>query len=121
MQVSEFVGMPEARIPLAQATVYVATAPKSNAAYSGIEKALHDVKENPTLEVPRHLMNPVYEEERKMGKGKGYKYAHNYEGGFVPQEHLAEKRKYYLPKDIGFEKKIKARMEELMKQAEKKE
>jgi putative ATPase len=119
MQVSEFVGMPEARIPLAQATVYVATAPKSNAAYLGINKAIKDVEENPTLEVPKHLQNPVYEGERKMGKGKGYKYAHDYEGGFVPQEYLPAKRKYYFPKDIGFEKKIKARMEELMKFVEK--
>ena len=72
-------------------------------------------KENPTLEVPIHLKNPVYEGERKMGKGKDYKYAHNYKGGFAPQEHLTQKRKYYIPKDIGFEKKIKLRMEELMK------
>jgi putative ATPase len=118
MQVAEFVGLPEARIPLAQAAVYIATAPKSNAAYSGIEKALHDVKENPTLEVPKHLQNPVYEGEKKMGKGKGYKYAHNYEKGYVPQEYLATKRKYYFPKEIGFEKKIKARMEELLKRVE---
>ncbi len=116
MQVAEFVGLPEARIPLAQATVYVATAPKSNAAYLGIEKAIKDVEENPTLEVPKHLQNPVYEAEKKMGKGKGYKYAHDYEGGFVPQEYLAAKRKYYEPKDIGFEKKIKQRMDELRSQ-----
>lgn len=113
MQVAEFVGMPEARIPLAQATTYVATAPKSNAAYAGIDAALADVKENPTLPVPNHLKNAVYEGEKKMGKGKGYKYAHNYEGGKVSQEHLVEKRKYYEPKDIGFEKKIRARMEQL--------
>jgi putative ATPase len=115
MQVAEFVGLPEARIPLAQAAVYVATAPKSNAAYLGIEGALKDVKENPTLEVPKHLMNPVYEGEKKMGKGKGYKYAHDYEGGYVKQEYLPVKRKYYEPKEIGFEKKIKARMDELGK------
>lgn len=110
MQVAEFVGMPEARIPLAQAAVYIATAPKSNAAYAGIDAALKDVKENPTLEVPKHLQNAVYEGEKKMGKGKGYKYAHNYEGGHVAQEYLPVKKKYYEPKDIGFEKKIKARM-----------
>jgi putative ATPase len=115
MQVAEFVGLPEARIPLAQATVYVATAPKSNAAYMGINKAMKDVEENPTLEVPKHLQNPVYKGEREMGKGKGYKYAHDYEGGFVEQEYLPEKKKYYEPKDIGFEKKIKARMDELNK------
>jgi putative ATPase len=115
MQVAEFVGMPEARIPLAQAAVYVATAPKSNASYEGINKALKDVEENPTLEVPIHLKNAVYKGEKEMGKGKGYKYAHNFEGGIVKQDHLTEKRTYYEPKDIGFEKKIKARMEEIEK------
>ncbi len=118
MQVAEFVGLPEARIPLAQAAVYIATAPKSNAAYVGINKAIKDVEENPTLEVPKHLQNPVYEGEKKMGKGKGYKYAHDYEGGFVSQEYLPAQRKYYEPKDIGFEKKIKARMDELMKRVQ---
>ena len=63
-------------------------------------------------------MNPVYEDEKKLGKGKGYKYAHDYKGGFVPQEYLPAKRKYYLPKDIGFEKKIKVRMEELVRRVE---
>jgi putative ATPase len=118
MQVAEFVGMPEARIPLAQATVYVATAPKSNAAYMGINQAMKDVEENPTLEVPKHLQNPVYEGEKKLGKGKGYKYAHDYEGGFVAQEYLPVKKKYYEPKEIGFEKKIKQRMDELKKRLE---
>jgi len=112
MQVAEFVGLPEARIPLAQAAVYVATAPKSNAAYLGIEKAIKDVENEVTLAVPDHLKNPlpwVKDEKR----GKGYKYAHDYKGGFVPQEYLPQKKKYYDPKDIGFEKKIRARMEEL--------
>ncbi|MFH1826127.1 MAG: replication-associated recombination protein A [bacterium] len=115
MQAAEFVGMPEARIPLAQAAVYVACAPKSNAAYVGIDAALKDVKENPTLEVPKHLQNAVYEGEKAMGKGKGYKYAHNYEGGHVDLEYLPVKKKYYNPKEIGFEKKIKARLDELQK------
>jgi len=115
MQVAEFVGLPEARIPLAQAAVYIATAPKSNAAYMGINSAMKDVEENPTLEVPKHLQNAVYEGEKKMGKGKGYKYAHDYEGGHVKQDYLPVQKKYYEPKDIGFEKKIKARMDELQK------
>jgi putative ATPase len=117
MQVAEFVGLPEARIPLAQAAVYVATAPKSNAAYLGIDAALKDVQENPTLEVPKHLQNAVYEGEKARGKGKGYKYAHDYEGGYVKQDYLPVKKKYYEPKEIGFEKKIKARMDELRKNA----
>ncbi|MFH1386246.1 MAG: replication-associated recombination protein A [bacterium] len=113
MQVAEFVGMPEARIPLAQAVTYIATAPKSNASYLGINNAMKDVENNPTLEVPNHLKNAVYEGEKKMGKGKGYKYAHDYEGGFVKQDHLSAHKKYYEPKDIGFEKKIKVRMTEI--------
>ena len=112
-EVAEFVGMPEARIPLAQATTYVATAPKSNASYVGIDAALTDVKENPTLDIPMHLKNANYEGEKALGKGRGYKYAHNYKGGVVKQEHLAEKNSYYKPKDIGFEKKIQARMESI--------
>jgi putative ATPase len=116
MQVAEFVGMPEARIPLAQAAVYVATAPKSNAAYMGINNAMKDVEESPTLAVPDHLKNAVYEGEKKMGKGKGYKYAHDYQGGYVKQDYLPVSKKYYEPKDIGFEKKIRARMDERSKQ-----
>ncbi|MFA5840424.1 MAG: replication-associated recombination protein A [Candidatus Margulisiibacteriota bacterium] len=116
MQVAEFVGMPEARIPLAQAVTYVATAPKSNAAYLGINNALKDVEANPTLPVPPHLKNAVYKGEREMGKGKGYKYAHDYEGGHVKQDYLTQSKKYYEPKDIGFEKKIRQRMDEINKQ-----
>ena len=89
------------------------------AAYAGIDSALKDVKENPTLEVPKHLQNAVYDGEKKMGKGKGYKYAHNYDGGFVKQDYLPVEKKYYIPKDIGFEKKIKVRMDELLKHLEK--
>ena len=113
MQAAEFVGMPEARIPLAQAAVYVACAPKSNAAYVGIDAALKDVKENKTLEVPNHLKNKVFKQEEE--KGKGYKYSHNSKTGYIAQDYLVEKRKYYNPKDIGFEKKIKARLDQLLK------
>jgi len=116
MQVAEFVGLPEARIPLAQATTYIATAPKSNAAYLGIDTALKDVENEMTQEIPMHLRNAVYKQEKERGKGKGYKYAHDYEGGFVQQSHMQQKKKFYIPKDIGFEKKIKARMEEHEKQ-----
>jgi len=114
MQVAEFVGMPEARIPLAQATVYVATAPKSNAAYAGINAAMQDIENEMTMAVPDHLKNPlawVKDEKR----GKGYKYAHNSKTGYIPQEYLEKRKKYYEPKDIGFEKKIKARMEEFLR------
>jgi putative ATPase len=104
LQVSEFTGMPEARIPLAQATVYIAAAPKSNAAYMGINDALNDIENKKLLEIPAHLT--------KAGE-KNYKYPHDYPEGYVEQEYLPEKRKYYFPKDIGFEKKIKEWIESL--------
>ena len=113
MQAAEFVGMPEARIPLAQAAVYVATAPKSNAAYMGIEKALDDVKNNVTMDVPGHLKGTGYSGAEKLGHGIGYKYAHDFEGGYVEQEYIPKKKSYYEPTDRGFEAKIKKRMENL--------
>lgn len=116
MQVAEFVGMPEARIPLAQATVYVATAPKSNAAYMGIEKALGDIRAEETMEVPDHLKGTGYRGAEQLGHGIGYQYAHDYEGGFVKQDYIPKKKSYYEPTDRGFEAKIKKRMEELKSQ-----
>lgn len=116
LQISEFVGLPEARIPLAQATVYIACAPKSNAAYQGIEKALSDVEEGRTLEVPKHLRVGTYPGAEKLGHGQGYKYAHNYKGHFVKQEYIPQKKKYYIPTSIGYEKKIKEWLEQLDKQ-----
>ncbi|UCH12558.1 MAG: replication-associated recombination protein A [Candidatus Omnitrophota bacterium] len=110
-QISEFVGMPEARIPLAQATVYIASAPKSNAAYMGIEKAMEDVEKGRTLEVPTHLKDSHYPGAKRLGHGEGYKYAHSYKGHYVEQDYLPERRKYYEPADIGYEKKIKERLE----------
>ncbi|MFA5388705.1 MAG: replication-associated recombination protein A [Candidatus Omnitrophota bacterium] len=115
MQVSEFVGMPEARIPLAQAVCYIACAPKSNAAYLGIDKAMKDVEEGRTLEVPKHLKGTGYSGAKKLGHGVDYKYAHDYEGHYVDQEYLPEKRTYYNPTDIGYEKKIKEYLNNLRK------
>ena len=105
--------MPEARIPLAQAAVYVATAPKSNAAYMGIEKALEDVQNNVTMEVPDHLKSTAYHGAEKLGHGVGDKYAHDFEGGFVKQDYTQIKKIYYEPTDRGFEAKIKKRMDDL--------
>ncbi|NQT95735.1 MAG: replication-associated recombination protein A [Candidatus Omnitrophica bacterium] len=107
LQISEFVGMPEARIPLAQATVYIATAPKSNAAYMGIENAMKDVEEGRTLEVPTHLKDASYPGAKRLGHGEGYKYAHSYKDHYVEQDYIPQKRRYYEPTDIGYEKKIK--------------
>lgn len=95
-QAVEFVGMPEARIILAQAAIYVATAPKSNACYMAIEEALKDIERERTLSVPDHLKDSHYPGARKLGHGKGYKYPHDY-GGYVEQEYLPKKKKYYKP------------------------
>ncbi|MFH0732857.1 MAG: replication-associated recombination protein A [Candidatus Omnitrophota bacterium] len=113
MQISEFVGMPEARIPLAQATVYIACAPKSNAAYMGIEKALADVEKGRTFEVPTHLKDASYYGAERLGHGEGYKYAHSYKDHYVKQEYIPKKQIYYEPTDIGYEKKIREYLEGL--------
>jgi putative ATPase len=92
----EFIGMPEAKIPLAQATIYVALAPKSNASYKAIEAALDDISKEQTMEVPEHLKDSHYPGAKKLGHGKGYKYPHSY-GGYVDQDYLKKKKKYYKP------------------------
>jgi len=92
----EFVGMPEARIPLAQAAIYIAAAPKSNACYRAIEAAMGDIENEETMEVPDHLKSSSYSGAKKLGHGEGYKYPHDY-GGHVEQEYLPKKRSYYKP------------------------
>jgi putative ATPase len=96
----EFIGMPEARIPLAQATIYICNAPKSNASYKAIEAALQDIKNEQTMEVPDSLKNSNYPGAEKLGHGTGYKYPHDY-GGTVEQEYLPKKKKYYAPEADG--------------------
>jgi putative ATPase len=110
MQVAEFVGMPEARIPLAQAAVYIACASKSNAAYMAIEKAYQDIEQERVQEVPDHLKDASYKGAQKLNHGQGYKYAHDYPGHFVDQQYTRKPVKYYEPTDIGYEAKIKQRM-----------
>jgi putative ATPase len=92
----EFIGMPEARIPLAQATIYIAKAKKSNACYLAIEAAMKDIEKEQTMEVPDHLKDSHYPGAKKLGHGKDYKYPHDY-GGYVEQEYLQKKKKYYKP------------------------
>ena len=92
----EFIGMPEARIPLAQATVYIAKAQKSNACYRAIEDAWKDISEEQTMEVPDHLKDSSYPGAKKLGHGNGYKYPHSY-GGYIEQEYLKKRKKYYKP------------------------
>jgi putative ATPase len=107
-QAVEFVGLPEARIPLAHAAVYVATAPKSNRAWAAFGKALVDVQQGRILAVPKHLRGGG---SKLLGEGDGYKYAHDYEGGYVPQAYLPEGRQYYEPSENGSERRIKERLE----------
>lgn len=105
----DFVGMPEARIVLAQATTYLATAPKSNAAYMAVETALQDVKEGCTLPVPKHLRDGGPVGRKKLGY-TGYKYAHQYDGHFVDQEYVPTSKVYYQPDGQGYEDVILKRM-----------
>jgi len=115
LQISEFVGLPEAKIPLAQAVVYIACAPKSNAAYMGIQNALKDVEQGRAHEIPKHLKDTSYAGAKKLGHGKNYKYSHDYDKHFVKQEYVAGGKKYYLPTEIGYEKRIKEWLEMLKK------
>jgi len=115
VQISEFVGLPEAQLALAQAAIYIACAPKSNAAASAIWQAMADVKQQPTQRVPIHLKDSHYPAAKKAGFGADYKYPHNSEDGFVPQEYLpaAMKKEYYTPKERGYEKNIKRYLQKL--------
>jgi putative ATPase len=108
VQVSEFVGLPEAQLVLAQAALYVACAPKSNASSGAVWQAMDDVKNQPILSVPKHLKDSHYSGAKKAGIGADYKYPHNYKEGFVQQDYLPQgiKKKYYAPKSIGYEKNI---------------
>ncbi|MBN2315897.1 MAG: replication-associated recombination protein A [Sedimentisphaerales bacterium] len=109
VQISEFVGLPEAQLALAQAAVYVACAPKSNASASAIWKAMSDVKNEPIRHVPKHLKDSHYQAAKKAGVGADYKYPHNFKEGFAPQHYLPEgvEKKYYVPKGRGHEKNVK--------------
>jgi putative ATPase len=115
VQISEFVGLPEAQLPLAQAALYVACAPKSNAASSAIWGAVEDVKSQPTISVPKHLKDSHYAAAKKMGYGVDYLYPHNFNEGFVPQDYLPAgvKKEYYQPKEAGYEKNIKSYLQKL--------
>ena len=112
----EFVGMPEARIILAQATTYLATAPKSNAACLGIEKALADVKSGKVLPVPKPLRGAGYSGAKRLGHS-GYKYAHDFPDHYVDQEYMPSGAIYYEPTRQGYEEIILQRMERLKKSA----
>jgi putative ATPase len=116
MEAVQFIGMPEAQITLAQATTYLACAPKSNASYLAINKALHDLETQPLTPVPLHLRDSSYPGAQKLGHGKNYLYPHSYPGHWVPQRYLPEGNwnlPYYEPSDNGTERKIGERLRQL--------
>ena len=114
LQAFQVIGMPEGRIILGQAAVYLATAPKSNASYIGIDAALGEVGKSGALPVPFHIRNAPTKLMKELGYGKDYQYAHDFAEGYAGQECLPEKlagRKFYEPKGHGYEKSIVERME----------
>ena len=122
MEAFRFLGRPEGELALAQAAVYLATAPKSNSIYAAYNNAKNAVKTSGTLPVPFHIRNAPTGLMKDLGYGKGYKYAHDYKGAYTIQEYLPEKlkgRRFYFPSERGYEKKIKERLEKWRKQRKK--
>ena len=118
----EKIGLPECQLTLAQAAIYMACAPKSNAAYRAINAASDDVRNNRTLPVPRHLRNAPHPGMAEMGYGKGYRYSHEFAGGISPdQDYLGVEKQYYTPTDRGYEKHIAAYLEWAKKMRNEKE
>ncbi len=114
----KFIGMPEARIPLAQATIYLAGAPKSNASYNAINLALEDIEKEDVGRVPLHLRGSNYSGSNVLNEGSRYKYPHDYENHYVRQQYMPKellKKKYYTPTSMGYEKRIKDRLDTLKK------
>jgi len=110
-QAVEFIGMPEARIPLSETTLYLATAPKSNAAYMAVEAAAQALTKARTLEIPEALRDTHYNGAGKLGRGEGYQYAHDYEHGIAPEKMMGQAGCYYKPTARGYEKIISERLE----------
>ncbi|WP_311878896.1 replication-associated recombination protein A [Microbacterium forte] len=111
-----FIGMPEGRIPLAEATVYLATTAKSNAAYVGIDAAIADIRSGGFGRVPLHLRDAHYPGAKRLGHGRGYVYPHDGEFGILPQQYLPDElrgKRYYEPKNLGAERDISARLERI--------
>jgi putative ATPase len=117
-QAAEFIGWPEARIPLAEATIYIATAHKSNSTVMAIDAALKDVESGRTLPVPEHLRDTHYPGAKRLGHGQDYQYAHDFPGHFVAQDYLGADKRYYEPTEQGVERKIKERVEKWRAQFE---
>jgi putative ATPase len=114
MEAFRFLGYPEGQLAIAQAAIYLATAPKSNSVYKAFNEVNHDVKKNGALPVPMHIRNAPTKLMEHLGYGKGYQYAHDYKDAFVPQEHLPDQLAgtiYYSPTQQGYEKTIKERLD----------
>jgi putative ATPase len=108
-QAVHFVGMPEGNLALAEAAVYLATAPKSNSLYAAYSQVQEEIKKGSLESVPMHLRNPVTPLMKQIGYGKGYKYAHDYPGHVVRQQHLPDSlqgKRYYNPSDQGYEQQV---------------
>ncbi|MDD2497564.1 MAG: replication-associated recombination protein A [Desulfitobacteriaceae bacterium] len=120
-QALAYIGLPEARLPIAQAALYIACAPKSNTVIQSIDAALSDIKNGPSGEVPAHLRDAHYSQAGKIGHGIEYKYPHNYPGNFVNQNYLPKElssARYYYPTENGQEKLLKVRLQELDKKSD---
>lgn len=116
--IAERIGMPEAQHTLAQAAIYMATAPKSNASAKAIWDAIEDVRTGRTVPVPKHLRDSHYHAAKQLGHGKEYAYPHDAATGYVAQDYLGVDRTYYTPTDRGYEAEIRARLEELKRQTD---
>lgn len=113
MQATEFVGLPECRLTLAQAVTYLALAPKSNACTMAIGAAMSDVREKRVIPVPRHLQDKHYAGAKQLGHGQGYEYSHDAADGIVAQEYLGVEKRYYEPTDRGCERELSERLAEI--------
>lgn len=120
-QAVERLGMPEARITLSQAALYVACAPKSNAAYLAVDRALQTVETTKTAPIPVHLQDSHYKGAGKLGHGAGYMYAHDYPNHYAPQQYLPDSlvgEQFYEPTEIGYERKIKEHLDKIKAEAD---
>jgi putative ATPase len=111
MDALEKIGIPEGRIPLSQAAIYVAAAPKSNASYIAIEKAIEDIRNEPVQQVPDHLKDSNYSGAKRLEAGKGYLYPYNFDKNYVKQKYLIKNKSFYNPSSEGYERIIKSRLQ----------
>ena len=116
-QAGEVIGWPEARIPIAEAALYIATANKSNSVVKAIDAALEDIRSGRTLAVPNHLRDGHYAGSKVLGHGEGYRYAHDFPGHHVAQDYLGAARRFYEPSTQGHERKIAERLDQWRKTA----